>query len=236
MTKIADKTLISEESPLGEIIDTLVLLENYGAETGKIFTVDAQSECTLILLSMFNFKNIKLLEGGSDSGVPAAPRNKTQNALWTHFKHSNKEILLPSYLHPTGLSNENTLLQFDSRSARGQSCGDGSTKTPMKKWEMKRAVKKWGKEPMFLIGGQDTKDYLPGVALKRGRLPQLINEMNECRFFLGACSGMAHLAGLLRKPGVVVTLFGHDRFKFFYNRMFPSIECHSRKELMPKLS
>jgi ADP-heptose:LPS heptosyltransferase len=60
--------------------------------------------------------------------------------------------------------------------------------------------------------------------------------MHECRFFLGACSGMAHLAGLLQKPGVVVTLFGHDGFKFFYNRIFPSIECHSRKELLPKLA
>ncbi len=32
--------MISEGEPLGEIIDTLILLENYGIETDRIFTVN----------------------------------------------------------------------------------------------------------------------------------------------------------------------------------------------------
>lgn len=224
-----DHTYFNSEDHLGDIIDTLIFLENYGIIKNKIFTIQIENNAAGSIISCFDFKYLKI------GDVKKNHRGRTQMLLWDYFKNSKEKIHLPSYLYPTKNFNNSTAIQLDSRSANFQKCRDGSIKVPFKKWEMKKALKKFTKDPKFLIGGMDTINYFPEVSLKKGDIYYVIKEIYECNFFVGVCSGLAHLAGLLQKPGVVITLFGHKNFPYFYKKVFPSLECLSRKQLIGKI-
>lgn len=224
-----DFTYFNHDDPLGETIDTLLFLENYGMHISKKFNVASENNSAAAILSMFDFKNVQLGQNKKNH------RGKTQILLWDYFKNLNNNFHLPEYLFKTDKFNDDTLMQFDSRSANLQKCNDGSIKTPFKKWEIKKAIKKWAFDPKFLIGGPDTTNYTPEIKLKKGDLFYLAKEIDQCKLFIGVCSGMAHLAGLLKKQGIVITLFGHKGFAYFYKKIFPSLECHSRDELLGKL-
>jgi hypothetical protein len=229
-----NSVFFSKHEHLGEVIDSLILIENLGLTQNKKIKVLGSSVVEEIL-ELFEFEKInftKSLTGEKNSIL----RNAAAQIIWNEYKKNQNKICLPKS-RLTFKKNNITIVQMDSRSANNQICNEGDRKKPLSKGEMKIAIKKWAIEPWFAAGGVDTVDYL-GLGkekYKLGNIKFLTQTIGDCFLFVGACSGLAHLAGLLGTKSKVITLFGHKGFSVFYKRMFHSVECFSRNELKPKI-
>ncbi len=110
-------------------------------------------------------------------------------------------------------------------------CGQFDTRSgaPLEVYEIKRmlSVASFGKE-VILIGGPDTKPYMGDTMEYRcGNVLMLAKELLKSSHFIGADSGVGHLAGYLGVPLYIVNTCGYHSVYIFY-RKYPHLHLIER--------
>ena len=144
-----------------------------------------------------------------------------------------KSFILPKIRMPVSEKMNYTCFQFDSRSPN-------SNKPMLTFQDISRAVRIFGNEKSFAIGGQESRHYFPERPTHYASLYDQAKFLLSSKSFFGVDSGMSHLAGTLGIDGDIImqstcpSFF--DSIEFAYKLMYPSFRIHRRDSVsaMPK--
>ena len=174
------------------------------------------------VMEAFEFKNLEYVEDKDDEAVNFDPifrlaswgypwLRRFELALFNCLGGERAlEIEAPKY-QASNISRNGKrakiLCQFDSRSS-----ADWSPELIRK---IIRSI--CGRNHVVILGGPDTPHYLgEDYVYQTGNLQEICQELKDCSLFVGADSGLAHVAGILNVPGYVVNFTDFDPVYCFF--------------------
>lgn len=214
------KIIFKDRYGLGDILATIYCLENCGRQTNK-YSVLCGSEAVEEAVGLFDLKYVKYTkdaEGAVHSLIIRGDKSTAEYPQkgYIHYISRISKFLtencnfnpaqcqsIPPINKNIEKSNE-VLVQFETNFARHNGF-------EIKKKEIDIAIKAFAKyKKISIIGGKNTPKYLgKKYNYKLGDLNYIKSQLLSCDFFLGADSGMAHLAGVLGVPSKVIILIPH---------------------------
>jgi hypothetical protein len=191
---------------LGDKIATIYSMENCGRQTGQQFEITGHPDCQRIC-ELLHLQHTRYTDNDAESilsidlkvpaveGVPYTPyiyRIMTYLELRHQYQPEKASPLMPHMRHMRG---NYVVCQFDSRFAAREGF-------LLKHAEIRRIIRNRIRhdERMFLIGGQDTAQYVINYEYKLGDLEYLLELVFNAKRFLGVDSGIAHLSGVVGTP------------------------------------
>lgn len=219
-------------SRLGDSISFLVGLESLCAENHLEAEV-CRNQIYKDLLRCFQFDHIKFTERPDDAvcldevfGAASWSEfwlERIRNSLAGYFGFSGGATIGPPSckIMDHGHRDNSVCVQLDSRSAANL---DRHTSLDLiNKLSRKYDVK--------VIGGKDSKKYLgAGFNYSFGNLEHEISDLYRCKFFVGADSGIAHLAGILSVKSYIINLIELRTVKNLFGR-YSNMEFIDRSKL-----
>ena len=237
---------------LGDTMAILASLHSLNVETGKAFTVHGPAYVQT-LLDLFDMPGVAyagLSPDGLKMTTPIA-RLLPGHIRWTEdrghccaflagllFRTDSppdcrpNKITLPTLKMPLPPKERHVCFQFDSRSTHAQ-------KPPLTADDARNLLARFGGENNVGVGGHETTPYLPEYEFRLGDLRHLTRNMLACQKFVGADSGMSHLAGFCRTRGDVIIMHSNPtcvrELVAFYNMAYPSLTIHTRQKTTPAM-
>jgi len=227
--------IFKRHNRLGDTISVLIGLENYAIENNVDSILVAENKLYAEFMDVFDFKHVKF-----DASIGGAEidwifkKSKLESSWLTRFAESFAKsmggkysgmVTIPQLKLPPIEQKENIVLfQLDSRSSK-----------PIHNLDMLNILSKHKGQPYAVLGGPDTSHYLGNYANYRiGNLTYIIKQLLSCKYFVGADSGIAHLAGVLGVesyvyPGPYINIDDVRSFFSCYTKTkvnpIPKIKC-----------
>ncbi len=187
-----------EHGKLGDTVSIIVGLENYAIENGIDRIEVGGHKLYDKFLSLFDFKHV-FYNGNKSATVTDRVfytaswekpwLSRFADAFANQFGGTyNGGVTLPNVKIDLPDKKEDVILaQFDSRASGMLSIE-----------QIKKIISKYTDYPVEILGGPDTRKYLGNRFKYRiGDIDFILRELSKCRMYIGADSGIAHLAGLL---------------------------------------
>lgn len=219
---ISNNIFFKKHNHLGDSLSVIYGLERLGIENNCIFNING---CSVMkeIINLFNINHVKFVDtisndfiNGDDIFSLCSWHHgwlerfyKAYNSFFNIHTEINSKLINQNDIFSlkrsfNTIKKSGVLIQFDSRS-----------ESRLSDMEIHKIIK-WCSKPVSIIGGPDTKKYL-GEKFNYliGNLEKNIHDLLSCEIFIGSDSGMAHLAGILNVPSIVVAV--RDSTYIFHN-------------------
>ncbi len=206
---------VSSVIELGDLVWLMFLMENVGKTKGlkMVLSVDEDDYRTDRINDIVDLEFLKVKK--CKDGIPIIKHYRKSYTTDYHFNQYTHEFFSEKYgtinfsLPHSKIERsygKDVLCQFDCR-----------TKKQFPLHKAKKIVKHVNG---IAIGGLDTQKYLgDSVEYRLGDIQYIASQLSSCKFFIGADSGISHMAGLL---GIESYVIFKKQIRGLIEKVYPS--------------